>query len=119
VTKRRRAREVAHDDAIRIVIEALASDRGRVPFDERVVGAAFEMGLTFAGVRELITAAAAGACRLWTTRIYHVAGLRGQTICQICPKCGDLDVFIEFRIAIDQELWVFSIHEDSERGKHR
>lgn len=77
------------------------------------------MGLTSAGVRELVQAASAGACRSWTTRTQHAPGLKGQTIYQICPECDGSDVSIEFKIAPDQELWVFSIHEDSERGKFR
>jgi hypothetical protein len=119
VIKRRQAREVLPGDPIREVIQGMATDRRRVHFDERVIGSMFDMGLTSAGVRELVQAAAAGACRLWTTRTQHARGLRGQTIYQICPECDGFDVFIEFKIAPDQELWVFSVHEDSERGKFR
>jgi hypothetical protein len=106
-------------DPVRGVIQGLAAVKRRVHFDERVVGAMFDMGLTSAGVRELVQAASAGACRSWTTRTQHAPGLRGQTIYQICPECDGSDVSIEFKIAPDQELWVFSIHEDSERGKFR
>ena len=90
-----------------------------VHFDERTVGAMFALGLTYAGVRQSLVSAAGGVCRLWKTRSHHTAGLRGQTIYQICPACGELDVFIEFKITPDQELWVFSVHEDSERGRFR
>ncbi|MEI6449257.1 MAG: hypothetical protein WCP98_04815 [Actinomycetes bacterium] len=120
MTKRRHAREVPPGDPIRGVIQSLAEDERHVHFDKRAFGrAAFEMELTSAGVRGLIEAAASGACRLWVTRTQHAPGLRGQTIYQICPQCGELAVFIEFKIAPDQELWVFSIHEDSEKGKYR
>lgn len=120
MTKRRHAREVPPGDPIRGVIQGLAEDPMHVHFDTRAFGtAAFEMELTAAGVRGLIETAAAGACRLWVTRSQHAPGLRGQTIYQICPECGESDLFIEFKISSDQELWVFSIHEDSERGKYR
>jgi len=121
VTKRRHAREVPPGDPTRGIIQSLAEDERHVHFDKRAFGrAVFEMELTSAGVRGLIEAAAAsGACRLWVTRTQHAPGLRGQTIYQICPQCGELAVFIEFKIAPDQELWVFSIHEDSEKGKYR
>lgn len=97
MTKRRHAREVLPGDPIRDVA----------------------MGITSAGVRDLVQSAAAGDCRLWTTKTRHSSGLMGQTIYQICPESVGFDVFIEFKIAPDQELWVFSVHEDSEKGQFR
>ena len=120
MTKRRHAREVPPGDSIREIIQSVVADEMHVHFDKRAFGsAAFEMELTSAGVRALIETAAAGACRLWATRTQHAPGLKGQAIYQICPQSGEFDLFIEFKIASDQELWVFLIHEDSEKGKYR
>lgn len=117
--QRRDADEIPLGHPIRGAICGVAANEALVRFSHEATFGMFELGILTAGVRQLIIDASQGVCRLWKTKTRHVKGREGQQLYQICPAGDDCDIFVEFKITLDQKIWVISVHEDSEKGKYR
>jgi hypothetical protein len=80
----------------------------------------FDLRITLQEVRNLIVRAAAGEWRLWCGTTSDSPGHIGKTHYFFCPPIEGRDAFVKMEITISGDnLRVFSMHDDTMRGKLR